>query len=128
VLVATILMSESARARVTPGALSLTLPGISAALVLVAAIWLLGLRGELTLGPTGVTRRKLWFNVELGRPEAHELAVTAAAFVAPPGGTVGHLVLSHGASLLAFPMRAGAAQAARLRTALAAQRTHRAAE
>ncbi len=128
VLVATILMTESARAKVTPSALSLVLPGLGALLVLLIGIWLVGFRGSLVLGPTGVTRRKFWFGFELGRPEAVELRVTAAVVVVPKGGSVGHLVVSNGQSLFAFPARAGTPQATLLRAAFSPEAAHRAAE
>jgi hypothetical protein len=128
VLVATIMMSESAREKVSPSVLSLVLPGLGALLVLLLGIWLVGFRGSLVLGPTGVTRRKFWFGVELGRPEAVEFAVAAASVVVPKGGAVGHLVISNGRSLFAFPARAGTAAARRLGAAFSPQATHRAAE
>jgi hypothetical protein len=128
VLVATILMTESARAKVTPSALSLVLPGIGALLVLGIGIWMVGFRGSLVLGSTGVTRRTFWFGFELGRPEAVELRVAAAAVVVPKGGSVGHLVVSNGRSLFAFPARGGTPQATLLRAAFSPEAAHRAAE
>ncbi|HTQ05441.1 MAG TPA: hypothetical protein VMI54_16370 [Polyangiaceae bacterium] len=128
VLVATIAMSDTARARVTPGLLSITLPTLSVLLVLVVWLWLLGLRGELELDATGVTRRTHWFRVALGPARRVEMPVVAAAFVAPEGAEVGHLVVSDGVKLVAFPLRGGTQQLARLRDALARERTNRAAE
>jgi hypothetical protein len=128
VLVATIAMSDAARSRVTPGALSLTLPGVSVLLVLVLWLWLVGLRGELELRPTSITRRQFWFRFELGHAERRELAVAAAVFVAPSGAPVGHLVVSNGTNLFAFPLRGGSPELARLHQTLAARRTNRAAE
>jgi len=128
VLVATIAMSDAARSRVTPGALSLTLPGISVLLVLCVWLWLVGLRGELELGAAGILRREFWFRFDLGRAQRHEMAVVTAAFVAPSGAPLGHLVVSNGTNLFAFPLRAGSPELARLREALAARRTNRAAE
>jgi hypothetical protein len=128
VVVATILMSESARAKVTPSALSWVLPGLGALVVLLLGIWLIGLRGLLVLGPTGVTRRTFWFGFEVGRPESLELEVAAAAVVVPKGGSVGHLVLSNGRSLFAFPARGGTQPARLLRAAFSPPATTRAAE
>ncbi len=128
VLVATIAMSDAARSRVTPGALSLTLPSVSVALVLVVWLWLVGLRGEVELAQEGVTRRSFWFGVPLGRSERVKITVSAAVFVAPGGAAFGHLVVSSGTRLFAFPLRSGAPELVRLREALAAQRTNRAAE
>jgi hypothetical protein len=128
VLVATILMTESARAKVIPSAFSLVLPGLSALLVLLIGIWLVGFRGSLVIGPSGVTRRSFWFGFELGRPEAVELHVTAAAVVVPKGGSVGHLIVSNGQRLFAFPARGGTPQATLLRAAFSPAAAHRAAE
>jgi hypothetical protein len=128
VLVATIAMSDAARSRVTSGALSLTLAGLSVLLVLLVWLWLVGLRGELVLGPAGVTRRVAWFRFGLGRPEHHEMSVVAAAFVAPEGAPFGHLLVSNGTKLFAFPLRGGSPELARLLETLAARRTTRAAE
>lgn len=128
VIVATVAMSDAARSRVTPSALSVTLPSVSALLVLALGLWLLGLRGELELEPTGVARRKFWFGLALGPAERFDMTIAAAAFVAPGGAQVGHLVVSNGTALFAFPLRGGTAQLTRLRDALAAQRTNRAAE
>jgi hypothetical protein len=128
VLVATILMSESARAKVTPSALSLVLPGLGAFVVLLLGIWLVGARGTLVLGPTSVTRRRFWFGLELGQADRVELAVAAAAVALPPGGSVGHLVVSNGKSLFAFPVRGGTPQARRLRAAFSPEAANRAAE
>lgn len=128
VLVATIAMSDAARSRVTPGSLSLTLPGVSVLLVLALWLWLVGLRGRLELDAAGATRQKFWFGIGLGRPVRVEVATVAAAFVAPDGAAVGHLVVSNGAQLLAFPLRSGSPELARLREILEARRTNRAAE
>jgi hypothetical protein len=128
VVVATFLMSESARAKVSPSLLSLVLPGLGALVVLLVGLWLIGARGTLVLGPTGVTRHRYWFNFELGRVEAVQLHVAAAAVVLPPGGSVGHLVVSSGAKLCTFPVRGGTPQARLLRAAFSPHATNRAAE
>lgn len=128
VLVATILMSESARAKVTPSALSLVLPGLGAFIVLLLGTWLIGARGTLVLGATGVIRRRFWFGVELGEARSVKLDVAAAAVALPPGGSVGHLVVSNGQNLFAFPVRGGTPQQRLLHAAFSPQRANRAAE
>ncbi len=128
VLVATIAMSDAARSRVTPGSLSLTLAGVSVVLVLFVWLWLVGLRGKVELGPAGVTRRVSWFRFGLGRPEHHEMAIVAASFVTPGGAPLGHLLVSNGTKLFAFPLRGGSPELVRLHETLAARRTNRAAE
>ena len=128
VVVATILMSESARAKVTPSALSLVLPGIGAFIVLLLGIGLMGARGTLLLGSTSVIRRRFWFRLELGDARSVELNVAAAAVALPPGGSVGHLVVSNGKNLFAFPVRGGTPQARLLRTAFSPEPANRAAE
>ena len=128
VLVATILMSASARTKVTPGLLSVALPVVSALLVLLVALWLLGVRGRLSLGPTGVTRRRFWFGLELGQPEAVKLAIRGAAVVSPAAPTLSHLLLATNEGLVAFAVRGGKPQAAALKNIPPTQAAHRAAE
>jgi hypothetical protein len=128
VLSATFIMSESARALVTPSGLSIVLPIVSAVFVLVAGLWLLGLRGRVVLGPTGVAHRRSWFGWQLGRPQSLEAAVRAAAIVGSTNGTLAHLVVVTEQGLRAFPVRGGMPQIELLANAMRPPLTTRAAE
>jgi hypothetical protein len=105
VLVATFVMSESARASVTPGALSVVLPCIGAILALVIGLWILGLRGEIVVSQAGVTTARSWFTRPLGSMTSAAAEIRAAAVVMPPGGIEGHLVLATSRGYLSFPVR-----------------------
>ncbi len=105
VLVATFVMSESARATVTPGALSVVLPCIGAILVLVVGLWLFGLRGEVVVTQTDVTTERRWFTWPLGSKASVAAEIRAAAVVMPPGAIEGHIVLATARGYLAVPIR-----------------------
>jgi hypothetical protein len=128
VLVATILMSESARAKVTPSALSLVLPGLGVFIVFLLGMWLAGARGTLVLASSSIVRRRFWFGLELGEALSLKLDVASAVVAVPPGGSVGHLLVSDGRGLFAFPVRGGTPQARLVRAAFSPQAANRAAE
>jgi hypothetical protein len=128
VLVATFVMSASARATVTPGALSIVLPCIGAILVLVVGLWIFGLRGEVVVTPTNVTTTRSWFARPLGKKENVATEIRAAAVVQPPGAIEGHVLLATARGYLAFPIRGTTPQALRQSAAHAAATQTRAAE
>jgi hypothetical protein len=105
VLVATFVMSESARASVTPGALSVVLPCIGAIVVLVIGLWIFGLRGEIVVTESSVTTARAWFKWPLGSKSSVATELRAAVVVMPPGGVEGHLVLATARGYLSFPVR-----------------------
>jgi hypothetical protein len=128
VLAATIVMSESARANVTPGALSVVLPCIGAFIVLVIGLWIIGLRGRVVVGPMGVARQLFWFKWPLGRAPMLEAVIRAAAVVTIDGSSEGHLVLATTRGYLAFLVRGTMPRTALLRSPLPASPHTRAAE
>jgi hypothetical protein len=127
VLTATVVMSESARATVSPGALSVALPCLGAILVLLVGLWILGLRGRLVIGRTGASRERSWFKWQLGPSTPVEGRIHALAHVAPPGSDEGHVVLATSKGYVAFLVRGTMPQALQLRGASPASQT-RAAE
>jgi hypothetical protein len=128
VLAATVVMSESARANVTPGALSVALPCIGAFIVLVIGLWILGLRGKVVVGPAGVARQSFWFRWPLGRAAVFEAGIRAATVVTIPGSSEGHLVLATTRGYLAFLVRGTMPQTALLHSPLPSTPDTRAAE
>jgi hypothetical protein len=91
---ATIVLAVSpARPNLTPTALALVLPGLTALYALVVGLWLLGLRETLALGGRRVTRRRHWFGRALGAT-LETTGVIGLHPVAPLGGPSRHLLVA----------------------------------
>lgn len=104
VLVASFWMSDAPeRHGLVPSALSIVLPCLSANILLVLGVWLLGLREHVTVTPAGVKRRRLWFKSELARVDSRDVAVLGAALVRPGARSDGHLLIASETGLFALP-------------------------
>jgi hypothetical protein len=103
VLVVAFIMAVSPyRSGITPSALSVLLPALTALYVLVVGLWLLGLRERLTLQSSGVERATFWFGRPLGQVKATPARVHAAFTVAPKSVSIRHVVVATGNGPLAF--------------------------
>jgi len=104
VLVASFVMSDGPeRHGLVPSALSIVLPCLSANILLVMGVWLLGLRERVTVTPAGVKRRRLWFKSELTRVESRDVAILGAALVRPGARSDGHLLIASETGLFSLP-------------------------
>jgi hypothetical protein len=104
VVVATFVMVDGPeRHGFVPSTLALTLPALGALSILIVALWLFGLRERVVLGPSRLTRQRVWFGRNIAPVQAHDLRVGAAALIKPATRSHGHLLVASGTSLLAVP-------------------------
>jgi len=104
VLIASFVMANGPeRHGLVPSALSVTLPCLGGLVLLAMALWMLGLREELTVTGAGYTRRRTWFGMTLGNPVARDTRVGLSALVTPAEGAAGHLLLATDQGLVAVP-------------------------
>jgi hypothetical protein len=100
---ATVVLALSpARPSLSPTALALVLPGLTALFALVVGLWLLGLRETLTLEAGRITRRRRWFSRALG-VVTETPDVVALLSVSPLGGPSRHLLAATRGGPVAFP-------------------------
>jgi hypothetical protein len=102
VLIASFVMSDGPeRHGLVPSVLSVTLPCLAGLVLLGMALWMLGLREELSVTGAGYTRRRTWFGLALGSPVVREARVGLSALVTPADGAAGHLLLATDRGLVA---------------------------